>query len=355
MEQKQKQKKEKLITRIGRFHDKNYKNLLLIPLIIFILCLGYMGIFYANNGDFMHKDISLIGGTTVTIYEKIDINELKLGISEELESLTIREVSDLITREQIAVIVETTSDREPTKEVLETYLGYELVDGENSSFEFTGSALSESFLGQLLLAIITALLFMGWVVFIIFGKKVKTKILTGVLSVLPILCFFIFGLSLTFTILFSILLLLVNSFFYFKNSIPSLAIILSAFADIFMTFTLFNLLGMKMSTAGIVAFLMLIGYSVDTDILLTNRVLKRHEESLNKRFFSAFKTGITMTLTSLLAILIALFVVGSFSTVLAKIFTVLVIGLSFDILNTWITNVSILKWHLTKKEKKNEA
>jgi preprotein translocase subunit SecF len=110
-----------------------------------------------------------------------------------------------------------------------------------------------------------------------------------------------------------------------------------------------------MSTAGIIAFLMLIGYSVDTDILLTNRVLKRREGSLNRRIFSAFKTGITMTLTSLLAIITALLIVSSFSAVLTKIFTVLVIGLSFDLLNTWITNASIIKWYVKRKESRNEA
>ncbi len=193
---------------------------------------------------------------------------------------------------------------------------------------------------------------MGWVVFILFGKKLKIKLLTGFISILPILSFFLFGLSFSLVMILSLIAFIINFVFYFKNSIPSLAIILSAFADIFMTLALFDLLGMKMSTAGIVAFLMLIGYSVDTDILLTNRVLKRHEDSLNKRLFSAFKTGITMTLTSLLAVIIALLVVSSFSPVLTKIFTVLVIGLGFDILNTWITNVSILKWYVKKKENK---
>jgi len=118
-----------------------------------------------------------------------------------------------------------------------------------------------------------------------------------------------------------------------------------------MTLVLVNLLGIQMSSAGIIAFLMLIGYSVDTDILLTTRILKRDEGSLNQRIFKAFKTGITMTLTSLLAIASALIVVKSFSVVLSQIFTILIIGLGFDILNTWITNVSILKWYV---EKKNE-
>jgi len=95
---------------------------------------------------------------------------------------------------------------------------------------------------------------------------------------------------------------------------------------------------------------MLIGYSVDTDILLTTRILKRTEGSLNKRIFGALKTGLTMTLTSFFAFLIALIVVSSFSAVLTQIFTILVIGLGFDILNTWITNVSILKWYYLKKK-----
>ena len=95
---------------------------------------------------------------------------------------------------------------------------------------------------------------------------------------------------------------------------------------------------------------MLIGYSVDTDILLTTRMIKRDEGSLNERLFGAFKTGTTMTLTSLFAVLFALVVVKSFSSVLSQIFTILAIGLGFDLLNTWITNASILKWYISKKK-----
>lgn len=306
MEQEQKTP-GKFSNKLARFHNKYYKHLLIIPAIILLFSFIYMGIFYYNNGDFMHKDISLTGGTSITIHERIDTNELKSYLSDKLESLTVREISDLITREQISVIVETTSDAETTRAVLEDYLGYALTD-ENSSIEFTGSALSEGFFKQLLFAVLLAFVFMALVVFIIF-----------------------------------------------RSFVPSFAIILAAFTDIFMTLALFNLLGMQMSTAGIIAFLMLIGYSVDTDILLTNRVLKRREGSLNRRIFSAFKTGITMTLTSLLAIITALLIVSSFSAVLTKIFTVLVIGLSFDLLNTWITNASIIKWYVKRKESRNEA
>ncbi|MBT3404892.1 protein translocase subunit SecF [archaeon] len=285
-------------TNFGKFHDKNYKKLLLIPTILLIFAIGYMFYFYSSTGDFIYKDISLTGGTTITLYDDINLNQLKLDLSGKLEDLNTRSIYDLITQEQKAIIVETKTDSEITRQVLEEYLGYELTS-DNSSFEFTGSTLSESFFKQLLVAILIAFIFMALVVFLIF-----------------------------------------------RTFVPSTAVIISAFADIVMTLALVNLIGMKMSSAGIVAFLMLIGYSVDTDILLTTRLLKRSEGSLNKRAFSAFKTGMTMTLTSLLAIIFAFFIAKSFSVVLTQIFSILIIGLGFDILNTWITNVSILKWYL---------
>jgi len=139
-------------------------------------------------------------------------------------------------------------------------------------------------------------------------------------------------------------------FILFRTFVPSVAVIISAFADIIMTLVVVDLFGIKMSSAGIVAFLMLIGYSVDTDILLTTRLLKRSEGSLNQRIHGAFKTGMTMTLTSLMAVLVALLIVQSFSIVLTQIFTILSIGLIFDMFNTWITNVSILKWYMETKK-----
>ncbi len=293
----------------GKWYNRHYKLLLLLPLAILIFSFIYMVAFYQQHGDFIHKDISLTGGTTITISEKINIEELKQALSGKLDDINVREVYDLITREQKAVIIETKNEGcnesqiNQIKNVLEGYLGYQLIDGENSSFECTGSTLGASFYKQLLIAILIAFVFMAAVVFIIF-----------------------------------------------RTFVPSAAVILSAFADILMTLVFVNILGLKMSTAGIVAFLMLIGYSVDTDILLNNRLLKRTEGSINERIYGAFKTGITMTLTSLVAIGVALLVVRSFSAVLTQIFTILVIGLGFDIFNTWITNASIIKWYVEKRK-----
>jgi preprotein translocase subunit SecF len=298
------QSKQKFGEKFGKFHDKYYKLLLIIPILLLILGFVYMFSFYQKNNDYIYRDISLTGGTSVTINQAININDLSKAISNKLENVNIRQISDLVTKKQIAVIVETKSDSELTRSVLEEYLGYKL-DGENSSFEFTGSTLSGSFYKQLLIAVLIAFVLMAVVVFI-----------------------------------------------QFKSFIPSLAVISCAFVDIFFTLVVANMIGLQISTAGIVAFLMLIGYSVDTDILLTTKAIKRDEGSLNKRMFDSFKTGITMTLTSLVAVLIALIIIGQFSSVLSQIFTIMVIGLSFDIFNTWVTNVSIIKWYASKKHNK---
>jgi preprotein translocase subunit SecF len=286
------------------WHDKYYKILLVIPIAVLLFCFIYMGAFYAEHQSFIRKDISLTGGTSITVYEKVDIVKLEQDLLDKLPDLATREIYDLITREQKAVIIQTTADGGVAKEALENYFGYELTE-ENSSFEFTGSALSESFFKQILIAILIAFVFMAIVVFVIF-----------------------------------------------RTPVPSSAVIISALADILMTLTLVNLLGIKLSTAGIVALLILIGYSVDTDIMLTTRLLKRRETSLNSRLYGAFKTGLTMTLTSLLAFVFVLLIIRSFSDVLTQIFTILVIGLGFDLFNTWITNASILKWYAKHKEKK---
>jgi preprotein translocase subunit SecF len=303
-----KMNKENFKKNFTEFHDKNYKLLLLIPLILLIASFIYMGFFYSQHHDFINKDISLTGGTSVTISDgNINQGDLNKFLSGKLEDVNVRGVSDLATQKQIAVIVETKSDKGTTQSVLEEYLKYSLNE-KNSSFEFTGTSLGASFYNQLLIAMVAAFILMAIVIF-----------------------------------------------FQFKTFIPSVAVILSAFADIFFTIVLINLLGLRISSAGIVALLMLIGYSVDTDILLTNKVLRREGKTLNRKIWESFKTGITMTLIAIASTAVCLIIAGPYSQVLHQIFFIMLFGLMFDILNTWLTNVSIIKWYAIKlQKKKNE-
>lgn len=341
------------IEKIGKFYNKNYKSLLLIPAILLILSLALLGYKFSTTGDFFDKDISLTGGTSITIISKTQINLLDLEnhlMANGENDFIVKELSDFRSGAQKAVVIESRNDAITLKPIIADFLGYEL-DNENSSIESTGSALGSSFYKQLRFAIVLSFSFMAIVVLFIFGYRWKFKLICILVTLIPVILFFSELISIDIATIANIIILIVIIPFYFKYSIPSAAVVISAFADIMMTLAFIDILGMKVSSAGITAILMLIGYSVDSDIMLTTRLLKRHGNT-DKNLFEAFKTGITMTLTSIIAITTALIIVQSFSEILKQIFTILLIGLAFDIINTWITNASILKWYIDSGDKK---
>jgi preprotein translocase subunit SecF len=138
-------------------------------------------------------------------------------------------------------------------------------------------------------------------------------------------------------------------FLAFRSFVPAGAVVLSAFADIAMTAAVMSVIGIELTLPTTAALLMLIGYSVDSDILLTMRVLKR-QGKLNEKLSGAFHTGIIMTTTTLAAIA-AMWVVAFAGeiTVIRDIASVLLIGLVIDMLNTWLTNAGIIKWYMLKR------
>jgi len=157
----------------------------------------------------------------------------------------------------------------------------------------------------------------------------------------------------------SFILMAVVIFLVFKTLVPSVAVLISAFADIAFAAAMMDVFGILLSLGTVAALLMLIGYSVDTDILLTTRLLKRKGE-LNDKIKDAMRTGLTMTNTTLAA-LIALFVVSSglissfmLIDVIRDISIVLIFGLIADMVNTWMTNVGILRWHIERGTKRIE-
>ena len=321
---------ENLVTELSekkfqKWYNKNYKLLLLIPLILLLISIAQLAIFYQQHNDFILKDVSLTGGISITIFpeQEINLNQLKTHLEKTQDDFSIRELSDFRSGNQKAVVIEVPiepEEAETLKSEIANFLNYELTS-ENSSVESTGSTLSQSFYTQLLYAIILSFSFMALVVLFIFGSGKKLKLILTTITLIPVILFFSGNIQVNLAIISGIIILLINLGFYFKYSIPSAAVIISAFADILMTLALIDYLGIKVSTAGIVAFLMLIGYSVDSDIMLTTRLLKR-QGNTDKNLAGAFKTGITMTITSIISITTALVITQSFSLILKQIFTI---------------------------------
>jgi preprotein translocase subunit SecF len=149
-------------------------------------------------------------------------------------------------------------------------------------------------------------------------------------------------------IIFSFIGMAIVIYLSFRTFVPATAVVVSAFADMVMTAATMNIVGIPLTLGTTAALLMLIGYSVDSDILLTNRVLKR-QGKLTDKLKGAFDTGIIMTSTTFAAITAMLIVswIGSVQ-ILMEISAVLLIGLVFDVLNTWLTNAALLKWYVQK-------
>jgi len=292
---------ESFKSKFEKFHDKYYKLLLIIPLIILILSFFYISKVYSQTGDVIYKDVSLSGGTAITLNGDVDIVKLEKSLSQNFSGISLTTLTDISTRKPTAVIIQLRATVEELKPEIEKILGYKL-DDKNSSVEFSGPSLGNDFYKQLLIALTLSFILMSIVIFVLF-----------------------------------------------RTFVPSIAVIFSAFSDIVMPLALIDYFGIRISAAGIAAFLMLVGYSVDTDILLTTRVLKTKEGSLNHRIFGSFKTGMFMTTTALVAVLPAFLLLTSLPDSFRQIFIILSLGLLADILNTWLTNVSVIKWYCKVK------
>ncbi len=141
-------------------------------------------------------------------------------------------------------------------------------------------------------------------------------------------------------------------FFFFREVIPSIAVIYAGIFDVLTALALMSLTGISLGLNSIPALLLLIGYSVDTDILLTTRLLKRKDKTPRKRVLDSMKTGLTMTFTTLAAILVMLVLSFMYQIeVIFNISAVILFGLLGDLIVTWMMNAPILLWYVERKKK----
>ena len=153
--------------------------------------------------------------------------------------------------------------------------------------------------------------------------------------------------------LIALVLIIIVIFAFFREFIPSLAVIAAALFDMLGALAGMSLFGVPLSIAAIPALLMLIGYSVDTDIMLTTRLLKRREGSPVERTIDSMKTGLTMTLTTLAAITVMMGLAYFNQLIIVfEISAVIFFGLIADLVSTWLMNAPVLLWFAERKAKK---
>ncbi len=154
-----------------------------------------------------------------------------------------------------------------------------------------------------------------------------------------------------FVVAISALFLIIVIFISFRQVIPVLGIVFAMLYDVIFGLAGMALLNIPISLIAISTLLMVVGYSVDTDIMLTSRMLKDKEGTPGQRATSSVKTGLTMNATSLAAMLAMIAVSYLYQIdIVFQIAAILFFGLVGDLIATWFMNVSILMWFVEGKK-----
>lgn len=294
---------DSLSEKLNKFYRTNYKSFLIIPILLFIFSLFIIANTISNDGAPIYRDVSLKGGLSAIfeIESNTDSGHLKTLLESNFIDNTFI-VSDLVSKGKMAgFIIDTDLSEDDLLAFMNTQFDTSFEFGDNYSSNFISPTLSNAFFKQAVYILFISFALMASVVFL-----------------------------------------------YFRSFVPSFAVVLSAVFDIIVTIGVLNLLEFKISIAGIGALLMIVGYSIDTDVLLTNRVFKEQEAGdIFEKAFYAFKTGSLMTFTTFVAGLSAIFLTNS--EVIFEIALILVVGLMVDYISTWVQNVGILLWWLEKR------
>jgi preprotein translocase subunit SecF len=278
-----------------RFPELPVKQAIAIPLVVLVIGMLIVGFTWATTGSPLHLGIDFKGGVMVTL--KTDKTDQAL--EDEFGAYPLKSITHGNSGEKMLQFSDMSKDRQNE---LATYVNSHY---NNPLIESVGSTFSAANQVQAVIAVIVAFIGMAITVFIIF-----------------------------------------------RSPVPSAAVVMSAFSDIVFAMALMNLFGVQLTFGTLAALLMLIGYSVDTDILLTTKVLGERKY-IDKKIATVRKTGLTMTGAAIVAFVV-LYLVATFAgvfgmtaiPVLSGIAIVMIFGLVADLINTWFFNAGLLKWYM---------
>lgn len=273
--------------------------LIFVPIALFAVSVGILLLNFQQTGDFILKDIDLKGGTLVTISTTAPIDEklLEKKVSDTFGSSL---VSSLTTASGFGATIQvpsTVKGSDVVAVVKEAGVGV-----KEFSEESIGPVLGNLFFEQVRNTLIIAFVLMSVVIFIIY-----------------------------------------------RNVVASFGVVFASLANILTTLAMTSLLKIDISFAGFAGLLMLIAFTVDTNIVLTSKIVAHGTEGFRTRYRRALITGLTLIATITVTMFIVLFL--STSKLLVNISEVLVIGFLSDLVFTWILNAGLLEMYFNRKFK----
>jgi preprotein translocase subunit SecF len=152
-------------------------------------------------------------------------------------------------------------------------------------------------------------------------------------------------------ILWSFIVVAIVVLLVFRNPAPAVTVVFGSANDIIVALGAMAAFGIPLGVASIGGLLMLIGYSLDTDVLAAIRILKRSDETPEERAFESMKTGVTLTFAAIITFSILLVV--SYVVYIPTYFeisSVVLVGLVADLVTTWMSNTPLLLWYKHRME-----
>jgi len=286
----------------------NYRRNCFIVFVFALLLLGGIAFNYFRHGELFRKDISLQGGVSITISRgDLDRTAMLNALSKDYpkSDINVRELQSVGVNTGIVIESSDLSEQQIIPSINSNFENLHLT-ASDYTVQMMSATLGQAFFRQTIFSVLIAFGLMALTVFI-----------------------------------------------YFRIPIPSFFVVLCAFLDVIGTVFVISLSNMRISSAGISALLVLIGYSVTTDILLTARALHGRYATLNENIMLALRTGMNMTLTTIAALLAAY--VFAESELIKQIMLIMIIGLCFDMVFTWFMNVGILRIYLDRRESAQKA
>jgi preprotein translocase subunit SecF len=300
-----------LIEKFKTLYHRHYKKFFVLPALAILFCVGVLLFNYVAHGEIVAKGTDLKGGVVATINWNFstepNLGALQRDLSGAMGAPVSVSRTDTYSGARprlVAVDIEGGPELDPVKfkDSIKSALsgqGFE-TNPADYNIKIVGPAVGAAFLQNTYIALIIGFILMGIVIFFLFRTR---AVIATVISCI------------------------------FFDFLGALAVM--------------DLIGIKLSPLTLASLLMLIGFSIDSDILITTAVLRRHEGHVTDRAFSAMKTGVTM----IVAAAASLFALWLFSgtAALRDMTAILLGGLFFDVIHTWFTNLGVLLFIAERK------
>lgn len=293
------------------YEEYTHRQLAVVPVSILAVALAILALTFALTGAPLALGIEFTGGAELTLATTADQDDVEAAFDQEPTSVQPVQDGDQY------IVQFAASDLDGFDEDGQAVLQDLVEQADGSSLEPSDAAETDD--GETSIVVGESVRSPG------FGAQLQQTALLGLFVAFLGMSAITFGL--------------------FRTFVPSIAVVLSAFSDIVIPLAFMSLFGIDLTLGTVAALLMIIGYSVDSDILLNNHVLRR-SGSFYESVHRSMRTGITMTLTSTVAMLVMAAAAWFFGIgLLRDIGLILAVGLTADMMNTYLMNVSLLRWY----------